>query len=174
LKVKDEAVIRALHNLGNKIATTNYDNLIEEATNLPPVTWLDGNEVEGFFRGDKKAILHLHGYWKKPGSVILSIGSYEKILADAHAQDIQKLIAASKTILFVGCGDGLNDPNFDLLLKWFGRVFAGSEYNHYCLSRSVEAHKIRQKYTEAPNFHVIEYEEHDKLADFLYSLAPNQ
>jgi tetratricopeptide (TPR) repeat protein len=174
LKVKDDAVIKALHNLNNKIATTNYDSLIEEVTELPPVTWLDGNEVERFLRGDKKAVLHLHGYWEKSESVILSIRSYEKILADAHAQEMQKLIATSKTILFVGCGDGLIDPNFGLLLEWLGDVFTGSEYNHYCLARPVEAKRIRGQHTGVQNFHVIEYEEHDKLAGFLGSLASNQ
>jgi hypothetical protein len=35
-------VIEALEASGVKLATTNYDGLIEKVTDLPPVTWMEG------------------------------------------------------------------------------------------------------------------------------------
>jgi hypothetical protein len=38
-----------------------------------------------------------------------------------HSDDVQGVLKdflESKTILFVGCGSGLEDPNFNALLKW--------------------------------------------------------
>src|SRR5271166_1327649 len=60
---KSGEVIKALNTLGVKLATTNYDGLLEEMTGSPPVTWMDGAKVERVLRGAEQGILHLHGYW---------------------------------------------------------------------------------------------------------------
>src|SRR5712692_1047125 len=92
LKTERREVLDALHGLGVAVATTNYDSLIEEVTGLPPVTWMDGAEVERGLRGDERGVLHLHGYWRKPESVILGIRSYEQVLSNAHAQTILRAL----------------------------------------------------------------------------------
>jgi SIR2-like domain len=117
LKAERRDVLEALRDLKVALATTNYDALIEEVTNLPAVTWMDGAKVERVLRGDEQGILHLHGYWDRPESVILGIRSYEEVLGDAHAQAMQRAIRSLKTLLFVGCGEGLHDPNFGALLE---------------------------------------------------------
>jgi hypothetical protein len=76
LKTQHRGVIEALHALGVKLATTNYDGLIEEVTGLPPVTWAEGAKVERVIRDDDQGIFHLHGHWDQPESVILGIRSY--------------------------------------------------------------------------------------------------
>jgi hypothetical protein len=67
--------------------------------------------------------------------VILGIRSYEEVLGDAHAQTMQRAIRSLKTLLFVGCGEGLHDPNFGALLEWTCKVFPGAEYRHFRLAR---------------------------------------
>jgi hypothetical protein len=126
LKAQHRGVIEALHGLGAKLATTNYDGLIEEVTGLPPVTWMDGAKVERLIRSDDRGVLHLHGYWDKPESVVLGIRSYEKVMGDAHAQNILRALQTMKTLLFVGFGSGLKDPNFGSLLRWTSRRFFSS------------------------------------------------
>jgi hypothetical protein len=42
-------------------------------------------------------------------SVILGIRSYEEVRGDAHAQTMQQAIRSLKTLLFVGCREGLLD-----------------------------------------------------------------
>lgn len=64
-----------LSTLGVKFATTNYDGIIEEVIGSPPVTWKEDAKVERVIRDDDQAVLHLHGYWDQPESVILGIRS---------------------------------------------------------------------------------------------------
>jgi hypothetical protein len=75
LKAERRDVLEALRDLKVALATTNYDGLIEEVTNLPAVTWMDGAKVERVVRGDEQGVVHLHGYWDRPESVILGIRS---------------------------------------------------------------------------------------------------
>jgi len=157
LKVVRPEVLEALKSLDVVLATTNYDDLLEVATGLPPVTWKDGARVERVLRGDEKAILHLHGHWQRPDSVILGIRSYERVLGSEHAQAMLRAMAVMRTILFVGCGEGLKDPNFAALLAWTGKVFADSEYRRFRLSRIEEVDSLRKEYPAEQRLFVIGY-----------------
>ena len=163
LKAENKEVIQALSDLGAVLATTNYDGLIEEVTGLPPITWKDSAKVERVLRGDEKGVLHLHGYWEHPQSVILGIRSYEQVLGDDHAQTMQRAVAALKSILFVGCGEGLNDPNVGSLLEWTGKVFAGSEYRRYRLALDSEREQIQRQHPNQQRLFVVSYgQKHDE------------
>ena len=48
---------------------------------------------------------------------------------------VLKALSMMKTLVFIGFGTGLGDPNFGQLLAWTGRVFAGSEYRRFRLAR---------------------------------------
>ena len=106
---------------------------------------MDGAKVERVVRGDEPGVVHLHGYWDRPESVILGIRSYEQVLGDAHAQTMQQAIRSLKTLLFVGCREGLLDPNFGALLEWSAKVFAGSEYRHFLLTRESEVAALQSQ-----------------------------
>jgi hypothetical protein len=49
-------------------------------------------------------------------SVVLGVRSYDQVLGGEHAQAMLQAMTAMRTILFVGCGDGLEDPNLGALL----------------------------------------------------------
>jgi hypothetical protein len=144
LRVQQREVLEAVRDLGVILATTNYDGLIEEVTDLSEVTWRDGARVERILRGDEAGVLHLHGYWQQPESVILGIRDYEKVLGNAHAQTMQHAMRSFNTLLFVGCGEGLHDPNFGALLQWSAKVFAGSEYRHFRLARDGDVASLKR------------------------------
>jgi len=133
LCVVDREVIEALVSLEVPLATTNYDDLLEDVSGLRKVIWTDRRRVESFVRGRLDGILHLHGHWDDPESVVLGIRSYEDILRDEHAQNTLRTLRTMRTLLFVGFGGGLQDPNFGSLLKWAGRVFSESGFRHYRL-----------------------------------------
>ncbi|MBM3523718.1 MAG: tetratricopeptide repeat protein, partial [Alphaproteobacteria bacterium] len=174
MKAKDRKVLEALRDLGVTIATTNYDGLIEEVTGLDPVTWRDGSRVERVLRGDEKAVLHLHGHWQSPDSVILGIRDYEAVLGHDHAQLMQHAMRATKTLVYVGCGDGLGDPNFGALLKWSATVFARSEYRHFRLARNDEVDALQRSHASGERVFVLPYgEKHDHLTGFLRGLRRN-
>ncbi len=175
LSAEDKNVIEALRGLDVVLATTNYDGLLENVTGLRPVTWLDGSQVERVLRGDEKGVLHLHGYWERHESVILGIRSYEQMLGNEHAQTMQRAFTALKTIMFVGCGDGLNDPNFGSLLEWTGKVFAGSEYRRFRLALESEREEIQKLHPPEQRLFVLSYgQKHDDLAGFLRGLKPEK
>ena len=51
------------------IATISYDNLVEDITGLPFVTWLRPDLAQMMIRGDHPAILHLDGHYLEAGVV---------------------------------------------------------------------------------------------------------
>jgi hypothetical protein len=173
LEPKQRDLIEALASLGVVLATTNYDSLLERVTGLPPVTWMDGHRVERVLRGDERAVLHLHGYWERPESVILGIRSYEAILGSEHAQTMQRAMAALRCILFVGCGEGLSDPNFGALLDWTRTVFERSEYRCYRLTRSGDVAELRKRHPLEQRLVVLDYgADFHALPEYVRSLRP--
>jgi SIR2-like domain len=171
LKPERRDVLEALRAMKVALATTNYDGLIQEVTHLPAVTWMDGAKVERVVRGDEPGVVHLHGYWDRPESVILGIRSYEQVLGDAHAQTMQRAIRSLKTLLFIGCREGLLDPNFGALLKWSAKVFAGSEYRHFLLTRESEVAALQSQRLLGERIVVLSYgNEFGDQAPFLRGL----
>jgi hypothetical protein len=171
LKNRDEAVLKALGELQVPFATTNYDDLIEDATGLHPVTWQDERQVDSFVRDKSEKVLHLHGHWERPETVILGIRSYENILRDEHAQNTLQTLLRVKTLLFVGFGSGLADPNFGALLRWSGRVLRKSVYPAYHLCLNREGPDINLQHREHRIQAVPYGETHSDLCGFLRGLC---
>jgi SIR2-like domain len=171
LKPENRDVISALRELGVLIATTNYDSLIEQVTGLREVTWRESSQVERLIRGAETGVLHLHGHWRDAKSVVLGIRSYEQVLGDAHAQTIQQALRTMKTLLFIGYGVGLKDPNFGALLKWSRDVFANAEFRHYRLALRGEVAALQESHPPAERIYVLPFgDKHADLAPFLRDL----
>ncbi len=96
LQLREPAVLEALGDLQVPLATTNYDDLLERITKLPAVTWRNQAKVFRFVRREEQAILHLHGHWDEPESVVLGIRSYEEVRQDAHAQALRQALAMTQ------------------------------------------------------------------------------
>ena len=168
-------VLGALADLGILIATTNYDGLLEAATGRPAVTWRDGNRVERVVKGQELGILHLHGYWAEPGSVVLSALGYERVRGDAHAQAVLRTLRMTHAMLFVGCGGTLVDPNWADLLKWTEEVFKGSEARHHRLCLEKDRAAVEREHPPAQRIFPLPFgEKHDHLAPFLRGLTLRQ
>jgi hypothetical protein len=172
-RVQDPTVIEALAGLRLPLATTNYDSLLEEVTGLPPVTWRERARVELVVRGEEPGILHLHGFWKEPESVVLGIRSYEQILGEAHASTLRRMVRATRGLLFVGCGAGVADPDFDALLRWMRTVFEGSDVRHFQLCLEQEVQELRKLHPPGAPLVPLPYgEDHSCLVPFLRELIP--
>jgi tetratricopeptide (TPR) repeat protein len=171
LPLRDDAVLAALRDLDVPLATTNYDGLLEQVMGWPAVTWRDGAQVQRVLRGQDKGVLHLHGHWDDPASVVLGVRSYERVLGDAHAQTMQQALAALRTLVFVGFGAGLEDPNFGALRLWMAKVLKGSEYRHYRLARAADLEAVRAQHGPDERVIVVPFgAEHPDLAPFLRRL----
>ena len=170
LKPVDPAAIKAIKALNAPIVTTNYDGLLERVTRLKYVTWQDSAEVARVVRGDDRRILHLHGHWEKPETVILGIRSYESVRNHPHTQAVMMAFGIGKSFLFVGSSDdGLKDPNVGNFLKWLHHTEseAGGEHRHYRLVRHGDNVKV-----DGRVFPIVYGNDHSDLAGFLTRLAP--
>lgn len=173
LVVTNPSVPRALVELGIPIATTNYDGLLEAAIDgYGTVTWRDGTGIQRILRGDRHAIVHLHGHWDDPESVVLGIRSYEAVLGDQAAQALQRAMASVSTMIFVGVGLGADDPNFGVLRSWLAKTFPGSEYRHFRLCRESEVEGLATEHQDERIVPVSYGVDYDDLAPFLRTLAP--
>lgn len=175
LRLRHADVPLALGDLGVPLVTTNYDGLLEDATHLRALDWQDTADVERVLRGEDRAVIHLHGYWRRPENLILGIRSYEEIVRHPHAQAVLRALRMTKTLLFIGFGAGMDDPNFGALRRWTREVFAGSEVRHYRLALAGERDAVQAQHTPEERVFVLSYgDKHSDLAPFLRSLAPEK
>ncbi len=138
LKPKHKGIIRTLAAFDVPILTTNYDDLIETVTGYRYVTWKDHHHIGRVLKGEDRRVLHLHGHWDRPDSMVLGIKSYEAVKGSAHTQAVMKALGVLKTFLFVGCGhDGMADPNVGNFLSWL-KAFPGGG-DHYWLLKADQA-----------------------------------
>ena len=179
LPLADRSVLEALAGLGVPLATTNYDDLIEQATGWGWATWRDGRRVTRALRADprslapnERAVLHLHGHWDDPESVVLGIRSYEALLGDQPVQALQRAIGTLRTVVLVGVGAGASDPNLGALRRWLAATFRGTEHRHYrlCLERQV-AELMAEHGSDERIVPLPFGDSHQDLAGFLRGLA---
>lgn len=140
LEVVDSAWPQAVVNLGIPVLTTNYDTLIEQATNLDSVAWTDTVGVQenlGSARARPK-IIHLHGVWNDRESVIFTNSDYTRLKLNPGIQDLLKSVLAARRLVYIGYGSGLDDPTFGRLLEWHRNTFSGTSLKHFRLCRESE------------------------------------
>lgn len=170
LQPENSALIENLAALDAPLITTNYDDLIEKITGRKHVTWRDSRNVSRVVRGEDQRILHLHGHWEEPESVVLGIRSYEAVKNSEHTQAVLKALGMTKSFLFVGCGEeGLADPNWGNFLSWLDAIenVAGVEHRHYML--------VREKDVTPPEGRIFKLsygEAYADLPEFLKRLRP--
>lgn len=118
----------ALHQKrGVIVATTNYDHALERRTGLTPTTWRDVNGLQRAISGTENRIIHLHGEWSQPDSIILDQKSYSEVLRDPAAQTALASLRWTSAFVFIGCGAGLSDPNRGGFIKWSAEKFPDLE-----------------------------------------------
>jgi hypothetical protein len=176
----DRQGLDALHSLrrhGNLLATTNYDGLLlDEADSLKPVTW---KEPDAFLRAahdkDVNKIIFLHGFWRQPRSVILDWDSYQQIARDEPYRDKLATVWQMTTWLYVGCGvNGLNDPDFGLLLERYGKRARNADLWDFCLVRSNQREEFQSHFDKLQvNICAVSFgDSYDQLPGYLLSLLP--
>ena len=167
-------LLEAVLSLPGIFVTTNYDSLLEMASGLPPVTWAeDGALAQRLLGGRDRGILHLHGHWAKASSVVLGTRSYEKILANPQAQESMRALGTLRTLVFVGFGAGIRDPNFTAFRRWMRQTWGGGEMRHYRLVLETELAAARAEHSSDERIVPLAYgSEHGELAAFLREVNP--
>ena len=174
LRIQEATLLRDLAALPGVLATLNYDHLLEQATGYSAITWQEPNAVQDVLRGHRQAVLHLHGEYQKPESVVLGLASYHKVKDDPHAKAVLQCLTLVKTLLFVGCGDTVLDPNFQQLIDWGSESLKDAPPRHKLLCRASELVAYQQKLAAAPWLQPIAYgDDYAELGPFLRSLLPD-
>jgi len=131
------------------------------------ISWADHPKVLQYLNGQRSGILHLHGFWDEPETVILGSKSYER-QGDERRKFLQELASLTRPTLFVGCSaDGLNDPDFSRLQDWLRGWRGAFPRRYWLVSQGVDA-KPDMSWGLFP----INYGAHDELPKFLRELAP--
>ena len=123
------------------ICTLNYDTLAERVTRLPSIHMGEPRKVMDWARRDGAGVLHLHGVWDVPETCVLGISDYIKATSDEFRNNLQRALSSFNRLLFIGCGDTINDPNFSSLITWMKAVVGSAGLQHYALvhNNAVEA-----------------------------------
>lgn len=170
LTVANPSIISAIKELGLPIITTNYDHLLEEIIGLREMTWKDRQNIARFFQGDEKKIFHLHGHWEHEDSVILGIRNYQNIINDNMTQLFINALQLGKSLIFIGFGAGVEDPNFKKFLDYGKTTLFQTEHHHYRLAKQDQVESARKQHLNS-KVHVLSYgTNYSDLAPFLQSL----
>ncbi|MEM6272883.1 MAG: SIR2 family protein, partial [Bacteroidota bacterium] len=172
IKARSTELIQNIAAWGLPLVTTNYDGLLEEVTGLRPVTWRQAAKAQRAVRGiDRSYIFHLHGFWDEPDSVILDPADYARMVGDEFSQNLLRALGSLKSIIYIGCGEGLKDPNFGAFRKWAANLFEDSELRHYRLCRAGELEALRQVHAAGERVSLVPFgDEHGDLPGFIASL----
>ncbi|SFH69661.1 SIR2-like domain-containing protein [Actinopolymorpha cephalotaxi] len=126
-------LLESLRNLNPRlIITTNYDLLLEEYVTqsgapAPSVTWLNPSQIKSMIRIGR-GVVHLHGRYDVPRSVVLSTSDYQRVVSEHDATEIATAIFHSGVLLFVGASlEGMGDPHLSKLLDSFARIKSDSD-----------------------------------------------
>jgi hypothetical protein len=113
------AMHTAICKLNRIVLTTNYDRLLEEASDHQTLYWAQTVETRRAANIDEqlRVVIHLHGVATNPESVILSSWQYQRLIDDKQVQFWQEVLL-SRQLLFIGCGSGLDDPNIGPALEF--------------------------------------------------------
>lgn len=163
--------LRDLHEAGALLLTTNYDTLLSDITGAPPVTWEEHADFHRVTTRQKPGILHIHGHWQRPSSIVLGRSSYDRVVADVDLQQLFRTLWLDWSWIYVGCGDGLDDPNLGRLLEW-SKGWGVSALPDFFLARDDKAKEIAARPSKPPNLVSIGYLSHDELSVVLRSVTP--
>src|SRR5664280_1414878 len=154
------------------VMTTNYDTLCSATLDRRVLTWTDENALNELNRNPAKYVFHLHGVFREPRSIILSGGDYGRLEESNAVHELLISVARSHSLLLVGFGAGLNDPNFRRLINWLRENQATSKYRHYILLSGSDNARFDAISKLAARLTPIVYgETHDDLPPFLSNLS---
>jgi hypothetical protein len=174
LVLEHREILDALTALPGVLATLNYDSLIEHASGRKSVTWLREDKVQDILRREiTDGVLHLHGWFDEPESVVLGSMSYQQVASHPHTKAVLQLFTIDRTLLFIGCGGTVKDPNFSRLVDWAKEALKDIPPRHVLLCREDELDTLRADLASAPWLQPLVYgKDYEELVPFLRSLAP--
>lgn len=135
--------LRQFHQKGAKLMTTNYDELLEHHCNLQRIRISIPEDIRKYEQGTLDGIFHIHGSYQDPQDVVLDPISYDRVKISNDVQNLLKTFLGHNTVLFVGCGAGLDDPHFNALLEWASSREENIPNHHYVLAQEGDTFRYK-------------------------------
>jgi hypothetical protein len=116
----DPRLYKALRDIGSRvIVTTNYDKLL--SYELMPdgqiVTWDNEDTIRSLLR-DGRGVLHLHGTFDEPESIVLTSSDYTRIAERELRSAVSQSLTSHSILLFIGISPaGATDRHLARLLR---------------------------------------------------------
>lgn len=174
LRVEDDSVAKALLAYPFPILTTNYDTLLESVGGRRSVDWTDLRGFHEVVTRATDAVGHLHGLWNNPKSIVLSESDYAQFASHESIQALERAVSALKSIVYVGFGAGLADPNFSALLRWHRAAFPESGVTHFRLCRLDEEADLQRLHADERVVPVPYGDNYEDLAPLLRARTPQR
>jgi NAD-dependent SIR2 family protein deacetylase len=114
------------------IATTNYDNILSEYRMKYrddfsiPLTLKTLEEVNDLLNNDVQQILHFHGNYDTPSSMIVTEEDYEELYNEGKIESVLNAIMANRSLLFIGFS--FNDQYFKDLYNKIYETIGGEHF----------------------------------------------
>ncbi|MFQ6398040.1 SIR2 family protein [Nocardia sp. KC 131] len=156
-----------------RIMTTNYDDLWKASyKNRESITWCTLGAHEKFVSDPEKYVFHLHGSFSDQASVVLTGEDYGRLREVAVSQELLRELARQSSLVMIGYGKGLDDPNFSELIKWLRFAQVTSTKTHYTLVTDDGLSKFSSQHS---GLVAVSYgETYDDLGPFLKEIAPRR
>lgn len=147
--------------------TTNYDGILHRYLGFEQLTWRDdkGDLMDAFARL-VSAVIHIHGYWVQSKTVVFGSTSYQAMQSHGVALEAFKRILMANAVVTVGVGAGLDDPTFQVVLGWAGRVLDQSRAIYYL-------HKDGDEVPQHSHIIPVPLSSYKEIAPFLARLEIN-
>ncbi|PZP14388.1 MAG: hypothetical protein DI611_12235 [Brachybacterium faecium] len=174
LEIRNDSVAKAILAYPFPILTTNYDTLLEQVGGRSSADWTSTREFHNVVSRSSTAIGHLHGVWDNPSSVILTEADYERIKTHESTQALERAVSALNSVVYIGFGSGLSDPNFSELTDWRRRLFPTSGAMHFRLCRADEESQLRRDHASDNITPIVYGRRYEDLSAFLLEHAPDR
>jgi hypothetical protein len=94
------------------------------------------NNILKFKNEDLDGIFYIYNSYHDPDEIVLNMTNYYDIRYSSEIQNILKIFLEYNIILFINYRSELEDPNFDILLKWANERQKNISNRYYLLIRN--------------------------------------
>lgn len=175
-----DLLINSILDLSTSILlTTNYDTLLSTVNSYSDKQKYTNDQYEEVINSIKKnedIIVHLHGIYDRPETIILSGEDYDNLNKNVGYKTLLQKLLSDYHFLFIGCSkDGVMDQDFLPVFSFIKENFSNSSNQHFILLHEKEIiSKNHISLLTECNIEAINYgNDHNLLSKFINDFNPN-
>lgn len=171
-------LLDSIRNLNASIVfTTNYDKLFyyDYTFNTHRIfSWADHRLIKKSMIRKEDFLLHLHGVYDRPETIILSDHDYLQLKDNAAYRNILAELWSNKNFLFIGSSkDGVLDEDFMTTIKFYDECFPDLPHKHFILLKNDEIPKVSKELLPYGIYPIGYGNEYKDLPLYLNRINPN-